>query len=79
VTICTVHPPREGFHCSVFAAHCIKDGELDTHLITKAGTIVPEYLREFYMPEEKINSSVIAIADFTRRYLIETYNIPAKK
>jgi len=79
VTICTVHPPRDGFHCSVFAAHCIKEGELDTHLITKTGTIVPDYLREFYMPEETINSSVIAIANFTRQYLIETYNIPAEK
>jgi glycosyltransferase involved in cell wall biosynthesis len=79
VTICTVHPPREGFHCSIFAARCIKEGELDTHLITKTGTIVPEYLREFYMPEKTINSSVIAIADFTRQYLIETYNIPAEK
>jgi glycosyltransferase involved in cell wall biosynthesis len=79
VTICTVHPPRDGFHCSVFAARCIKEGELDTHLITKTGTIVPEYLREFYMPEETINSSVIAIADFTRQYLVETYNIQAEK
>lgn len=79
VTICTVHPLREGFHCSIFAARCIKEGELDTHLITKTGTIVPEYLREFYMPEKTINSSVIVIADFTRQYLIETYNIPAEK
>ncbi|MCH7479895.1 MAG: hypothetical protein IIC79_00735 [Chloroflexi bacterium] len=26
VAIVTVHPPRHGFHCSVFAAHCIKAG-----------------------------------------------------
>ncbi len=67
------------FHCSVFAAHCIKEGELETHLIPKTGTIVPEYLREFYLPDETINSSVIAITDFTRQYLIETYKIPAEK
>jgi len=79
VAICTVHPPREMFHCSVFAARCIKDAGLETHLIPKTGTIVPEYLREFYLPDETIRSSVIAITDFTRRYLIETYNIPAKK
>ncbi len=79
VAICTVHPPREGFHCAVFAARCIKDGGLATHLIPKTGTIVPEYLREFYLPDETINSSVIAIADFTRQYLIGTYKIPAEK
>jgi glycosyltransferase involved in cell wall biosynthesis len=79
VAICTVHPPRQEFHSSVFAARCIKEGGLDTHLIPKTGTIVPEYHREFYMPDETIRSSVIAITDFTRRSLIETYNIPAEK
>ena len=79
VAVCTVHPPRDGFHCSVFAAHCIKEGGLATHLILKTGTIVPEYLREFYLPDETIHSSVIAITDFTRRYLIDTYHIPAEK
>ena len=79
VAICTVHPPRRGFHCSVFAARCIKEGGLKTHLIPKTGTIVPDYLREFYLPDETIRSSVIAITDFTRKYLIETYKIPAEK
>jgi glycosyltransferase involved in cell wall biosynthesis len=79
IAICTVHPPRQGFHCSVFAARCIKEGNLKTHLIPKTGTIVPEYLREFYLPDESINSSVIAIADFTRQYLIDTYKIPEEK
>ena len=79
VAICTVHPPRRGFHCSVFAARCIKEGGLKTHLIPKTGTIVPDYLREFYLPDETIRSSVIAITDFTRKYLIETYHIPAEK
>ncbi|OVE79301.1 hypothetical protein BVY01_02865 [bacterium I07] len=79
VAICTVHPPRDGFHCSVFAARCIREGSLETHLIPKTGTIVPEYLREFYLSDENNHSSVIAITDFTRRYLIEKYNIPAEK
>ena len=79
VAICTVHPPREGFHCSTFAARCIKEAGLETHLIPKTGTIVPEYLREFYLPDETIHASVIAITDFTRRYIIETYKIPAEK
>ena len=79
VAICTVHPPREGFHCSVFAARCIKVGGLETHLIPKTGTIVPEYLREFYLPDESIHSSVITITDFTRKYLIDKYHIPAEK
>jgi glycosyltransferase involved in cell wall biosynthesis len=79
VAVCTVHPPREGFHCSVFAAKCIRKAGLKTHLIPKTGTIVPEYVREFYLPDERIKSSVIAIADFTRRYLIETYKIPSEK
>ena len=79
VAICTVHPPRDGFHCSVFAAKCIKAGSLNTHLIPKTGTIVPDYKREFYLPDETINSSVIAIADFTRQYLVESYKIPTDK
>jgi glycosyltransferase involved in cell wall biosynthesis len=79
VAVCTVHPPRDGFHCSVFAGRCIKEGGLNTHLIPKTGTIVPEYLREFYLPEESIRSSVIAITDFTRQYLVETYKIPENK
>jgi glycosyltransferase involved in cell wall biosynthesis len=76
VAVCTVHPPREGFHCSVFAARCIAAAGLQTHLIPKTGTIVPEYERRFYRPDEAINTSVIAIADFTRQYLIKTYEIP---
>ncbi len=79
VGVCTVHSPRDGFHCSVFAGQCIKEGGLRTHLIPKTGTIVPSYLREFYLPDENINSSVIAIADFTRQYLISNYKIPEDK
>jgi glycosyltransferase involved in cell wall biosynthesis len=79
VALCTVHPPRERFHCAVFAARCIREAGLETHLIPKTGTIVPEYLREFYLPDETINVSIIAITDFTRKYLIDRYDIPAGK
>lgn len=76
VAVCTVHPPRDSFHCSIFAGKCIKEHQLDAILIPKTGTIVPEYKREFYLPDESIRSTVITITDFTRRYLIDTYQIP---
>lgn len=79
VAICTVHPPRDGFHCSRFAAHCISEAGLATSLQPKTGTIVPEYLREFYAPPEPISYQVISITDFTRRYLIDEYGIPAER
>lgn len=77
VAVCTVHPSRHGFHCSVFAAQCIADAGLDTVLEPKTGTIVPDGLAEFYAPPSEIRSHVISITDFTRRYLINTYDIPA--
>ena len=55
VAICTVHPPRDSFHCSVFAAKCIKQNRLKTILVPKTGTIVPEYKREFYQLLEYTN------------------------
>ncbi len=76
VAVCTVHPPRDGFHCSVFAARCLREGALDTILVPKTGTIVPEYERRFYAPEPQIRSAVIAITRFTRDALIRTYGIP---
>ena len=76
VAVCTVHPPRDGFHCAVFAAMCIAGAGLDTVLEPKTGTIVPEYLADFYAPPYDIRSHVICITDFTRRYLIDTYGIP---
>ena len=79
VAVCTVHPPRKGFHCSRFAARCIEQAGLSTVLQPKTGTIVPEYLREFYVPSEHINCQVISITDFTRHYLIEHYGIPAEQ
>jgi len=76
VAVCTVHPPRQGFHCSIFGAECIESTGLDTVLIPKTGTIVPEYLREFYMPDDFINVHVISITKFTMQYLLEDYRIP---
>lgn len=78
VALCTVHPPRDSFHCSVFAAECIKENNIDTILIPKTGTIVPEYKREFYLPDNSIESRVIAITEFTFKYLIDSYLIPEK-
>ena len=75
VAVCTVHPPRQGFHCSRFAAECIAEAGLATILQPKTGTIVPEYLAEYYAPPEPINYHVIAITDFTRRYLVDSYGI----
>jgi glycosyltransferase involved in cell wall biosynthesis len=77
VAVCTVHPPRNGFHCSVFGAECIKAGGLNTILVPKTGTIVPEYLREFYVPNDTVRTKVISITNFTREYLIDSYKIPA--
>lgn len=79
VSICTVHPPRNKFHCVVFASKCIKENALKTHLIAKTGTIVPTYQREFYIPDNSNQFSVIAIAAFTKQYLTDIYQIPSNK
>jgi glycosyltransferase involved in cell wall biosynthesis len=79
VAVCTVHPPRAGFHCSVFAGECLKSAELSTILVPKTGTIVPDYKREYYIPNDSINVQVISITDFTRKYLIEEYKIPEEQ
>jgi glycosyltransferase involved in cell wall biosynthesis len=79
VAVCTVHPPRDGFHCSMFAGECLKNSGLSTILIPKTGTIVPDYKREYYIPNDSINVQVISITDFTRRYLIDEYGIPEDK
>ena len=78
VSICTVHPPRNNFHCSIFAAKCIKLGNLDTIHIPKTGSIVPWYKSEYYVPDSSINHSVISITEYTRDYLINEYNIPSE-
>ena len=79
VAICTVHPPRDNFHCMVFAARCIEEAGLHTHLVAKTGTIVPSYMREYYLPDRDISSSVIAISAATQRYLINEYGLSEKK
>ena len=79
VAVCTVHPPRKGFHCSVFAGKCLQTARLETILIPKTGTIVPEYERRFYIPNDDINVHVISITNFTRQYLIDEYRIPEGK
>jgi glycosyltransferase involved in cell wall biosynthesis len=76
VAVCTVHPPRDGFHASIFAARCIQEGDLKTYLVTKTGTIVPEYLREYYLPKGFSRVSVVAISDYTLQSLMDTYDIP---
>jgi len=63
IVVCTVHPPRDGFHASVFVARCIQEEDLQTYLITKTGTIVPAYRREYYLPEDFSRVSVVAISD----------------
>ena len=78
VAVCTVHPPRDDFHCSLFAARCIEEAGLDTILIPKTGTIVPEYKRDFYQPPRDIRAHVISITGFTRQYLLDDYEIPAE-
>lgn len=79
VAVCTVHPPRDGFHASIFAARCIQEGDLQTYLITKTGTIVPAYLREYYLPKGFSRVSIVAISDYTRRSLMDTYDISQEK
>ena len=79
VAICTIHPPRDNFHCMVFAARCIEEAGLHTHLFAKTGTIVPSYMREYYLPDGDISSSVISISAATLRYLIGEYGLLDKK
>jgi glycosyltransferase involved in cell wall biosynthesis len=77
VAVTTVHPPRNGFHCVGFGAKCIKKGKLKTVMVPKTGSVVPWYKREYYMPDPDMATHVICITNFTRKYLIEEYKIPA--
>ncbi len=79
VAITTVHPPRNGFHCVMFAAECIRESGIKTVLLPKTGSIVPWYKREYYLPDPSVNTHVICITNFTRDYLIKEYKIPAEK
>ncbi|MHA1979114.1 MAG: glycosyltransferase family 4 protein [Candidatus Hodarchaeales archaeon] len=79
IAVCTVHPPRNNFQCSMFAARCIKELELKVRLITKTGTIVPSYSRQYYLPDELTNSRVVTITQTIQQYLISEYKIPEEK
>ncbi len=78
VAVTTVHPPRNSFHCVGFGAKCIKAGKLKTVMVPKTGSIVPWYKREYYMPCPDVRTHVICITNFTRKYLIDEYKIPAE-
>ena len=69
IAVCTVHPPRKSFHCAMFAAK----------LVTKTGTIVPSYKRQFYLPDELIDSRIITITRTIQEFLTSEYEIPEKK
>ncbi|MDD5698840.1 MAG: glycosyltransferase family 4 protein [Victivallaceae bacterium] len=77
VAVTTVHPPRYGFHCVGFGAACIKAGRLKTVMIPKTGSIVPWYRREYYLPDPEVETRIICITGFTRKYLQQVYQIPA--
>ncbi len=79
VAICTVHPPRNNYHVSIFSAKCIQAMGIPTILLTKTGTIVPSYIRQYYLPDQLSNSGVIAITKTIFQSLITNYNIPEKK
>jgi len=78
VAVTTVHPPRDGFHCCIFGATCIKEGNLKTILVPKTGSIVPWYKRDYYLPDPAVNTRIICITNFTRKYLIDIYKLPAE-
>ncbi len=78
VAVTTVHPPRNGFHCVGFGAECIRKGGLKTIMVPKTGSVVPWYKREYYMPFTDVATHIICITDFTRKYLMDIYRIPAK-
>ena len=77
--LCSVHPPRNNFHCTAFAAKCIKESGNKALLMPKTGTIVPSYKREYYIPDDEVKTEVITITGFTKKYLVEHYNIPEEK
>lgn len=79
IALCTVNPPRDGFHCVEFASNCIKEESLKTVLVPKTGTIMPHYKKEYYLPDKRVNSQIIAISQATKNNLMEHYNIPKEK
>ncbi|PWI46846.1 hypothetical protein CEE45_14750 [Candidatus Heimdallarchaeota archaeon B3_Heim] len=79
IAVCTVHPPREKFHCSLFAAKCIKELALQVTLVTKTGTIVPSYKNQYYLSDQLANARTIAITKTIYNHLISEYRIPEEK
>ncbi len=88
VAIATVFEPRSNvtgeildtpvtnyFQSCVFAGSLIEENNLDVTLIPKTGTIVEDYLKEYYVPSKKIKSHIITITDYTRNYLIKKFDI----
>ena len=70
---------RNGFHCVQFGAECIKDAKLKTIMVPKTGSIVPWYKREYYIPDPEVETRVVCITNFTRKYLRNVYEIPPNK
>ena len=79
IAVCTVHPPRENFQCTIFAAMCIKELDLHVKLVTKTGTIIPSYKRQYYLPDQLTNSRIITITKTIYDHLITNYQIPKEK
>jgi glycosyltransferase involved in cell wall biosynthesis len=79
IALCTVHPPRKNFHCSIFAAKCIKELDLNVTLVTKTGTIVPSYKRQYYLSNQLRNSRIITITKTIYQHLMSEYKIPEDK
>lgn len=77
VVVQTVNPPRRNFQGVLFAAECLVAAELDAHLVPKTGTIVPSYLPDYYRPDPRVPTTILAITDFTRRHMIDEYGHPA--
>jgi glycosyltransferase involved in cell wall biosynthesis len=50
IALCTVHPPRKNFHCSIFAAKWL----INKRIITITKTIYHHLMSEYKIPEDKI-------------------------
>ena len=79
VAVCSVHPPRNNFHCVQFAAKCIRALGNKTVLVPKTGTLVSSYIKEFYIPDPKVKTKIITITNFTKRNLSNNYGISPGK
>jgi glycosyltransferase involved in cell wall biosynthesis len=78
VAVCSVHPPRDNFHCVKFAGKCIRELNSKTILIPKTGTLVSSYTKDFYVPDPKIRTEIITITNFTKKNLSKNYTISSE-